>query len=230
MSSGKWRPFCLSLNLLKVKSQIVGGHAGKEAGESGNSSYLLWDEILFFRNIWMCIWVRSWRLVCLVFWFCYHLIAKPGNKTDTPVFKTQQKTCQSSCLESQIINIKLKKIFKKVPDPPPKLSASGRRTGSNLEHWDTPSLPDSEAFIFSAIPPHWHGTGSWNSSSQIDLHILHCQYCCWWPGNKRSQGISSHGIDLVYLGYSGSHTQQGLTHCGLMTSYGDIDRGQHWLR
>ena len=29
------------------------------------------------------------------------------------------------------------------------------------------------------------------------------QYCgCWWPGEARSQGISSHGIDLVLLGYS----------------------------
>ena len=27
------------------------------------------------------IWVRSWNCTCLVTWFCYHLIAKPGNKT-----------------------------------------------------------------------------------------------------------------------------------------------------
>ena len=32
--------------------------------------------------------------------------------------------------------MKLKKSFQKVPSPPPKLSASGWRTGSNLEHWD----------------------------------------------------------------------------------------------
>ena len=49
--------------------------------------------------------------------------------------KLNQKSCQSCCLESQIINIKLKKSFKKVTGPPPKLSASGWRTGSNLEHW-----------------------------------------------------------------------------------------------
>ena len=48
--------------------------------------------------------------------------------------KLSQKSCQCSCLESQIINIKLKKIFKKVPGPPPKWSASGIRTGSNFEH------------------------------------------------------------------------------------------------
>ena len=30
-----------------------------------------------------CIWVRSWNCGCLVTWFCYQLIAKPGNKTAT---------------------------------------------------------------------------------------------------------------------------------------------------
>ena len=30
------------------------------------------------------IWVASWRCGCLVTWFCYQLIAKPGNKTATP--------------------------------------------------------------------------------------------------------------------------------------------------
>ena len=28
--------------------------------------------------------VRLWRWSCLVTWFCYHMIAKPGNKTGTP--------------------------------------------------------------------------------------------------------------------------------------------------
>ena len=31
-----------------------------------------------------CIWVRSWSCGCLVTWFCYHLIAKPGNKMAAP--------------------------------------------------------------------------------------------------------------------------------------------------
>ena len=31
----------------------------------------------------MCIWVRSRNCGCLVTWFCYQLIAKPGNKTAT---------------------------------------------------------------------------------------------------------------------------------------------------
>ena len=31
----------------------------------------------------VCRWVRSQRCGCLVAWFCYQLIAKPGNKTAT---------------------------------------------------------------------------------------------------------------------------------------------------
>ena len=48
------------------------------------------------------------------------------------------------------------------------------------------------------IPPHWNGTYVWNPSWwKVE--------CCWWPGNTRSQGISSHGIDLVCLESSGPH-------------------------
>ena len=30
------------------------------------------------------IWVSSWRCACLVTWFCYQMIAKPGNNTGPP--------------------------------------------------------------------------------------------------------------------------------------------------
>ena len=31
-----------------------------------------------------------------------------------------------------------------------------------------------------------------------DLLVLNCHYlCCWWPGDQRSQGISSRGINSV---------------------------------
>ena len=39
---------------------------------------------LKIRINWFIIWVRSRRCSCLVTWFCYHLIAKPGNKTAVP--------------------------------------------------------------------------------------------------------------------------------------------------
>ena len=36
------------------------------------------------RGSYIIIWVRSRRCSCLVTWFCYQLIAKPGNKTAAP--------------------------------------------------------------------------------------------------------------------------------------------------
>ena len=36
---------------------------------------------MLIQKIHMNIWVRSQNYGCLVTWFCYHLIAKPGNKT-----------------------------------------------------------------------------------------------------------------------------------------------------
>ena len=48
--------------------------------------------------------------------------------------KLSQKSCRSSCLESQIINITLKKNQQNVPGPPPKLSTSDRRTCRIFQH------------------------------------------------------------------------------------------------
>ena len=44
------------------------------------------EWILIYRAsmVLQCIWVGSRRCSCLVTWFCYQLIAKPGNKTATP--------------------------------------------------------------------------------------------------------------------------------------------------
>ena len=55
-----------------------------------------------------------------------------------------------------------------------------------------------------------------------DLFVRNSQYHgCWWPGDARSQGINSHGIDLAILKYSGPwfHTkmssyQYRKSHCG----------------
>ena len=55
MSSGKWRPFCLHLNVLTHCNLHQAIHMGQVA-ELGNFG-------------------------CLVTWFCYQLIAKSGNKT-----------------------------------------------------------------------------------------------------------------------------------------------------
>ena len=48
------------------------------------------------------------------------------------------------------------------------------------------------------IRPHWLGTGSWNPVPDNNLPILRCQYNGYWcPGEARSQGISSNGIQYV---------------------------------
>ena len=44
-------------------------------------NYGCWYLIISEMNT--CIWVRSQNCGCLVTWFCYQLIAKPGNKTAT---------------------------------------------------------------------------------------------------------------------------------------------------
>ena len=43
----------------------------------------MFDRIIKIMK-WNFIWVRSRRWACLVTWFCYHLIAKAGNKTGAP--------------------------------------------------------------------------------------------------------------------------------------------------
>ena len=43
-------------------------------------------DVMWCDVIWLnihCIWVRSRNCGCLVTWFCYELITKPGNKTAT---------------------------------------------------------------------------------------------------------------------------------------------------
>ena len=41
------------------------------------------DTYLFWSLVKIWIWVKSRNCGCLVTWFCYQLIAKPGNKTAT---------------------------------------------------------------------------------------------------------------------------------------------------
>ena len=44
----------------------------------------IWKWISNFIRMLLSMWVKSRRCGCLVTWFCYHLIAKPGNKTASP--------------------------------------------------------------------------------------------------------------------------------------------------
>ena len=64
-------------------------------------------------------------------------------------------------------------------------------------------------YLHFLIFQQWDGTGSWNPCSCKARTFLSCGqfYGCWWPGDARSQGISSHGIDLV-LEYSSISTRR----------------------
>ena len=50
------------------------------AGAADVTSHYIWSND---GLIWWHIWIRSRDCGCLVTWFCYQLIAKPGNKTAT---------------------------------------------------------------------------------------------------------------------------------------------------
>ena len=109
--------------------------------------------------------------------------------------KLSQKSCKSSCLESQIINIKLRKIFKKVPGPPPKLSASGRRTGSNLEHCRKTSnirCTKSKNSNPSRIGLLWSFCHIWSQ-------VLSEEWRCSWSLEQRRQAmLQLHLIDQQF--------------------------------
>ena len=60
----------------------------------------------FITTSYQCIqlkwmWVRSWNCGCLVTWFCYQLIAKPGNKTATVSWPDPRVLWQNNKLNSK---------------------------------------------------------------------------------------------------------------------------------
>ena len=64
-------------------------HVVNTFGSKQNCHHLTGDILNFsFVDI-HCIWVGSWRFVCLqvVTWFCYQLIANPGKKTVAPPWR-----------------------------------------------------------------------------------------------------------------------------------------------
>ena len=56
-------------------------------------------------------WVRSRRCGCLVTWFCYHLIAKPGNKTAAPSWPDPYQWLSAYPYSLQCINNDTKDLW-----------------------------------------------------------------------------------------------------------------------
>ena len=67
MSSGKWRPFCLGLNVLRIS--VNWSHE--------SITVTIWSQQTK-QDTTMYIWVRSRNCGCLVTWFCYQLSRNCG--------------------------------------------------------------------------------------------------------------------------------------------------------
>ena len=86
-------------NLLSIILTIC-KHQNTKSGDFENSTItrrhvFSWDGRDFALDIFICIffiWVRSRNCGCLVTWFCYQLIAKPGNKTATVSWRDPHKS------------------------------------------------------------------------------------------------------------------------------------------
>ena len=146
--------------------------------------------------------------------------------------KLNQKSCQSCCLESQIINIKLKTSFKKVPGPPPKLSASGWRTGSNLEHCLCAMCDQSPSTLCLGDPVaccHWPNTGMVDGRCPI-MPVLTQSYPCdtWFVcSTLRELALSNLGQLLFCLSVTWSRCRNAYRDLWIMT-IGRLCLGQEW--
>ena len=64
-------------------------------------------------------------------------------------------------------------------------------------------------FAFFNVSLYWVGAGCWNHFSWKTRTHWSCianSHSCSWLGDVRSQGISSHGVDIIIVEYSGLST------------------------
>ena len=91
------------------------------------------------------------------------------------LWNSVKKSCRSSWLESQILNIKLKKKQQKVPGSPSKLLASDWRTCGNFQPC-------------CLVLSHWHvlfhnlAEGCGNSTTYDNMDMFHLHLPCWRDG------------------------------------------------
>ena len=85
----------------------------------------------------------------------------------------------------------------------------GKSTGwsdRSLLCWIYSFKKHKNIFTFSIISQYWDGVIP--LGRQWSIYHAYRQYCgCYWPGDARSQSISSHGIDLAILDYSDFNTK-----------------------
>ena len=124
----------------------------------------------------------------------------------------------------------LLKLYKKIPDS----KARGANMGPNWGRQDTGG-PHVCPMSFAPWVLHLHFLAFLDTQCGTSLLeynvpiILHSQYHdCWCPGYVGIQGISSHGIDVILLKYSGFQTRINLNTI-VNYCYG-CNAFSHWLR
>ena len=109
-------------------------------------------------------------------------------------------------------------LFRRRSKKTSKLCVTGLYAGSSPVTGEFPAQMASNAENISIWERH-HGNES--------IPVLRSQYRgCRCVGDGRSERISIHGFGLILPEY---FNPNGLTHWGLVTPFGDIDLGQHWL-
>ena len=62
-----------------------------------------------------------------------------------------------------------------------------------------------DVYVYYIDSCQFSDTDYWNHmpGKTANMRIICCQcYVCWWPGNIRNQGISRHGIEMIYPEHS----------------------------
>ena len=78
-------------------------------------------------------------------------------------------------------------------------------------------------FLLPIISQHWDDKNSWNPSSWKNPFTQRSQcHGCWWPGDTRSHGISSHCFDQILQEYSSLSTK-------VITSIIKLMCGNGWI-
>ena len=74
--------YCSNDAIIKMTNNITQDivHFKRKFCNDCHVAWVSYDQI----SVWWWRTVRSWRCGCFVTWFCYQLMAKPGNKTAAP--------------------------------------------------------------------------------------------------------------------------------------------------
>ena len=140
----------------------------------------------------ICIWVRSWNCGCLVAWFCYQLIAKPGNKTTAVAWPDlTHLMIRQHCLRRLMKSPRMSLYFRsELTDP-----WWCNKTSHNFINNSSGFIHEVHLKMFSAK---W---GSFCSGfNAVILVVLNWNvpyHGYWCPGSLHPEAVSNHDFDYV---------------------------------